>query len=76
MEYFSDIKKKNEIMPFAATCMDLEMTILRKTKKDKYYITYVEPKQNDTKKKQITNFRNKLWLEKGKCGGNKLHILD
>ena len=40
MEYYSAIKK-NEIMPFAATWMDLEMIILsevRQTEKDKYHI--------------------------------------
>ena len=39
MEYYSAIKK-NEIMPFAATWMDLENIILSKvsrTEKDKYY---------------------------------------
>ena len=39
MEYYSDIKK-NEIMPFAATWLDLEMIILSKvsqTEKDKYH---------------------------------------
>ena len=35
MEYYSAIKK-NEIMPFAATWVDLEITILSQTEKDKY----------------------------------------
>ena len=40
MEYYSAIKK-NEIMPFAATWMDLEIVILSEvsqTEKDKYHI--------------------------------------
>ena len=40
MEYYSAIKK-NEIMPFAATWMDLEIIILSvvsQTEKDKYHI--------------------------------------
>ena len=40
MEYYSDTKK-NEIMPFAATWMDLEIIILSEvsqTEKDKYHI--------------------------------------
>ena len=40
MEYYSAIKKNN-IMPSAATWMDLEIIILSEvsqTKKDKYYI--------------------------------------
>ena len=40
MEYFSAIKK-NEIMPFAATWMDLEIVILSEvsqTEKDKYHM--------------------------------------
>ena len=40
MEYYSAIKK-NEIVPFAATWMDLEMIILSElsqTEKDKYHM--------------------------------------
>ena len=37
MEYYSAIKK-NEIMPSAATWMDLEIVILSKTEKDKYHM--------------------------------------
>ena len=40
MEYYSAIKK-NEIMPFAVTCMDLEIVILSEvsqTEKDKYHM--------------------------------------
>ena len=52
MEYYLAIKK-NEIMPFAAAWMDLEIIILSKvsqTEKDKYHmILYVESKKNATK---------------------------
>ena len=40
MEYYSDIEK-NEIMPFAATWMDLEIIILSEVsqkEKDKYHM--------------------------------------
>ena len=40
MEYYSTIKK-SEIMPFAATWVDLEIIILSEvsqTEKDKYYV--------------------------------------
>ena len=51
MEYYSAIKM-NEILPFAAIWMDLEMILLSKisqTKNDKYhYITYMWNLNYDT----------------------------
>ena len=50
MEYYSAIKR-NEIMPFAATWMNLEMIILSEvsqTEKDKYHITYMYNLKYDT----------------------------
>ena len=43
MEYYSTIKK-NEIIPFAATWMDLEIVILSEvsqTEKEKYHISLI-----------------------------------
>ena len=40
MEYYSAIKK-NEIISFAATWMDLEITVLSEIRKIKYYIAYI-----------------------------------
>ena len=53
MEYYSTIRK-NEIMPFAATWMDLEIVILSEvsqTEKDKYHTISLicgNQKVNDT----------------------------
>ena len=37
MEYYSTIKK-NEIMPLAATWIDLEIIVLTKPEEDKYHM--------------------------------------
>ena len=50
MEHYSAIKK-NEIMPFAATWMDLEIVILSEvsqTEKDKYHMILLISKKNGT----------------------------
>ena len=79
MEYYSAIKK-NEIMPFAATWMDLEMIILSEvsqTEKDKYHIISLicGILKNDTNEliyKTETDpqtSKTNLWLPEGKGGG-------
>ena len=47
MEYYSAIKK-NEIMPCAATYMDLEIIILTEVRQISYDITYMQNLKNDT----------------------------
>ena len=44
---YSSVIKKNQIMPFAATWMDLEIVIMSQTEKNKYHmilLIYVESK--------------------------------
>ena len=49
MDYYSAIKK-NDIMPFAAMWMDLEIIILSQRKKNIiWYHLHVKPNKNDTK---------------------------
>ena len=74
MEYYSAIKK-NEILPFAATCMNLEGIILSEisqTEKEQIQcdITYVESKKhyklvNITKRSRLTDIENKLVVTSG-----------
>ena len=81
MEYYSTIKK-NEMMPFSATWMALEIIILseaRQREKDKYYmLSFIcEILKNDTNElicqteidseTQTTN----IWLSQGKVGEGK-----
>ena len=78
MEYYSAIKK-NEIIPFAATGMDLEIIILSEvsqTEKDKYHMISLicGIQKNDTNEliyKTETDSqtsKTNLWLPKGKGG--------
>ena len=68
--------KKNEIMPIAATWMDLEIIVLSEVsqrEKDKYHIIYMwNVKKSDTKltylqnRNRFTDVENKLMVTKGK----------
>ena len=64
--------KKNEIMPFVATWMNLEMTILSKVDQRKTniigYHLYVESKKKDANELTSKTETN-LWLPMGKVGG-------
>ena len=72
MEYYSAMKK-NELMLFAATWMDLEIVILSKSERERQlsYITYMWNLKYDTNKpiyKTETDSQAKktnLWLPKG-----------
>ena len=74
MEYYSAIKK-NEIMPFAATWMDLEIIILSEvsqTETDKYYTILLICRilKRDTKQKQTHRLREQTYgYQGGRAGG-------
>ena len=72
MEYYSAIKK-NEIMPFAATWMDLDIITLSEvsqTKTNIWYHLYVESKKMlFTKQKQTHRLRKQTYgYQRGKVG--------
>ena len=73
MEYYSAIKK-NEIMPFAATWMDLEITILSEVRQISYDITYMQNLKKMiqmnlfTKQKQTHRLREQTYCYLGKGG--------
>ena len=83
MEYYSAIKK-NEIMPFAATWMDLEIIILSEVSQRERQISYDTTYMWNLKKKKgykwtytqkrnrVTDIENKLMVTKGEVGGDKL----
>ena len=77
MDYYS-ATKKNEILSFATTWMDLEIIILSEvsqTEKDKYHITYTWNLKNNTNESiyktetDSQTWKASLWLPKGKGGG-------
>ena len=79
MEYYSALKK-NEIMPFAATWMDLEIIILSEvsqTEKDKYHmISFIAGIYKNDTNELIYKIDSQTWkinlsLPKGKGGGER-----
>ena len=73
MEYYLDIKKKNEIMPSSATGIDLEILILNEVSQTKsniiLYHLYVESKKMQInlfiKEKETTDIENKHGYQRG-----------
>ena len=76
MEYYSAIKK-NEIMPFAATWMQLEIIILSEVRKRKTNITYMWNLKNMiqmnifTKQKQTHRRGESTYGYRGKGGRDR-----
>ena len=77
MDYYSAIKK-NEILPFAVTWMDLEITILSEvsqTQKDKYYMIsllcgiWKIVQMNLQNRNRLRDKENKLIVTKGEGVG-------
>ena len=75
-DYYSTIAK-NEIMPFVATWMDLEMIILSKSEKDKYHmislicgiLKMIQTNLYTKQKKESQAEKTNLWLSKWRGWG-------
>ena len=72
MEYYSAIKK-NEIRPFAATWMDLEIVILSEVREEQILrdIASIGNLKLSTKQKQTDSRGKRIWLPKGNGGRDK-----
>ena len=74
MEYYPAIKK-NEIMPFAATLMDLQIITLSEVSHTTIVISHVESRKIDSNelnlqnRKRLTDIENNLQLPKRKGRG-------
>ena len=88
VEYYSAIKK-NDIMPFAATWMELETVILSEVsqkEKDKYHMIslisgiYYTAQMNLSTEKKLMDLQNRLVVAKGEREGvgwtGKLGLVD
>ena len=83
MEYHQSAIKKNEIMPFAVTCMDLEIIILSEVSQTErqisYDTTYMWNLKNNTneltKQKQTLRHRKQTYgYQRGKGVRDKLGV--
>ena len=81
VEYYSAIKK-HEIMPLAATWMDLEIIMLSEVRQRNtniiWYHLSVESNRNDTialtKEKQTQRFQNQIYVyQRGNVGGGGIN---
>ena len=64
-DYYS-ATKKNGMMPHAATCMDLEITILSEVSQKEKDTAYIQNLKNDTNELNLQN-RNRLTDVENKC---------
>ena len=63
--------RKNEIIPFVATWMDLEIITVRRQMS--YDITYKIIQINLFTKQEQTDFKNKSMVTKGEIGGERIN---